>query len=82
MREAALQGFTAAQINLAALYAQGIGTVPDAVRAYAWLTVSAEHSNEAKHALDDLIAELDAEQLSAGDRAADALREKMRIDLP
>ncbi len=33
-----------------ALYAQGIGTVPDAVRAYAWLTVSAEHSNEAKHA--------------------------------
>ena len=54
LRQSALQGYTAAQINLGSIYARGIGTDVNLIKAYAWLKLGAEDSPIADKALKDV----------------------------
>ena len=64
LRQAGLAGFGPAQVNLAAVYAQGISTDRDLVKAHAWLTLAKESQAEASAVLSDIEAEMSESELS------------------
>ena len=76
LRQSALQGWAAAQVNLSAVYAQGIGTHADPVQAYAWLAVAAAQDSKVKPALTEMAARLKPEQRSQGEALARQLESK------
>ncbi len=76
LRQSALQGLAAAQVNLSAVYAQGIGTKADPVEAYAWLALAAAQDDKIKPALTQMASKLKPEQRSQGDALARELERK------
>ncbi len=76
LRQSALQGLTAAQINLASLYVEGIGTKPDLVKAYAWLALGAENSAMASEALAGLRQRIKTEDRELAEAMLVELRRK------
>ncbi len=76
LRQSATQGLAAAQVNLSAVYAQGIGTSVDPVQAYAWLAVAAAQDAKVKPALKEMATRLKPEQRSQGEAMARELGQK------
>ena len=63
-----------AQINLAALHAEGIGISPDPVKAYAWFVLAGEHNPKAQEAAQSLATDLTASQQREADSLIKAIR--------
>lgn len=74
LRQAALQDLPAAQFNLATIYARGIGTEPDPVRAWAWFDLAAPAHPQAGAARDLVAAELDVAAIERATALAEELR--------
>ena len=74
-RLAAESGHFPSQARLGHLYANGIGVVKDRVSAFAWLSLAAGHGvGTALNALEELIAQMSAEEKSAGQAMAQRWR--------
>ena len=80
LRQSALQGLTAAQINLGAIYAEGLGTDPDLVKAFAWLTLGAENSRAANQALEQVSQRIKLEDRALAEAMITELRRKTAKD--
>ena len=82
LRMAAEQGFAAAQLRLAQLYARAQGTPEDHVRAYAWLNLGAAQcgltARKASPIKDTLSKQMTAEQLAEAEKFAAELRERVK----
>ena len=78
---AAEQGFAAAQLRFAQLYAEGQGTPGDQVKAYAWLILATAHcgfyGREAGRIKDTLSKQMTAEQVGEAENLAAELRERI-----
>ena len=80
---AAEQGFAAAQVRLAQLYAKGQGTLEDQVKAYAWLNLATARAHcgrtgrEAGQIKDTLSKQMTSEQLAKAENLAAELRERI-----
>ena len=71
IREVADRGHAVGQGVLGALYADGLGILPDDVLAYKWLILSAMHGSESGRKARDLVrARLTAAQIAAAQQAA------------
>ena len=76
LRQSALQGLVGAQVNLSAVYAQGIGTGADPVQAYAWLSLAAAQDDKIKPMLAELASRLEPGQRTQGEAMALDLKHK------
>ncbi len=77
LRQAALQGVSAAQLNLGTIYARGIGTRVDLVQAWAWLTLAGDLDDKALGARDSIAGQLTVNQRRRAESMAGGLRQRM-----
>ena len=76
-KKAAEQGLEDAQFNLGIMYLKGEGVIEDMVTAYAWLSNSKANGYDAGKVLDPLKEKMTREQISAGQKMAKELFQKI-----